>query len=176
MSQHNIEITPSVTVHTLLKEFPELEEVLINIAPPFKKLKNPILRKTIAKVATIQHIASVGGISLDELISKLRKTVGQPETDESYKSQDYFSEQPNWFSSDKVVRTINESKMKDKDKMTLIIILKEAKTVKIGEIIELVTSFLPAPGIDTLKNRGFSVWTRKESNNVIKSYFLKNVD
>ncbi len=176
MSHGNIEITPSVTVHNLLKAFPELEEVLINIAPPFKKLKNPILRRTIAKVATIRHIASVGGVSLNELISKLRETVGQPETDESYKSPDYFCEQPNWFSPDKVVCSINEAKLKDKDKMTLTSIIKEAKKVKKGEIIELVTSFLPAPGIDTLKNKGYSAWSRKESSNVIKSYFLKNVN
>ena len=78
MTQQKIDITPSVTVNALLKEYPELEEVLIEMAPPFKKLKNPILRRTIAKVATIRHIAAVGGIPLNELISKLRKAVGQP--------------------------------------------------------------------------------------------------
>lgn len=51
--QHMIDITPSVTVHTLLLEYPELEDVLIGIASPFKKLKNPILRKSVAKIATI---------------------------------------------------------------------------------------------------------------------------
>ncbi len=176
MSQKNIEITPSVTVHALLKAYPELEEVLIGLAPPFKKLKNPILRRTIAKVATIRQIASVGGIPLDELISRLRKEVGQPEATESYETQDYFGEQPNWFSPDKVVRSINEAELKDKDKMALAIVLKEAKSVKKGEIIELITSFLPAPGIDALKSKGYSAWTKKESDNVIKSYFLKNTD
>ncbi len=174
MSQNSIEITPSVTVHNLLKAYPELEEVLIGLAPPFKKLKNPILRRTIAKVATIRHIASVGGIPLNELISKLRKEVGQSEIDESYEDQDYYCEQPGWFSPDKVVRSINEAKVKDKDKMALSIILKEAKTVKKGKIIELITSFLPAPGIDALKRKGYSVWTKKESDDVIISYFLKN--
>jgi len=174
MSQNRIEITPSVTVHVLLKTYPELEEVLIGLAPPFKKLKNPILRRTIAKVATIRHIASVGGIPLNELISKLRKEVGQPEIAESYEDNDYFSEQPNWFSLDKVVRSINEAELKDKDKMALTIILKEARSVKKGEIIELVTSFLPAPGIDAMKKKGYSAWTKKESKDVIKSYFLKN--
>ena len=51
-----IKIVPTVTVHELLEAYPELEDVLIGIAPPFKKLKNPILRKTVAKVATIKHI------------------------------------------------------------------------------------------------------------------------
>ena len=64
MMKNKIEITPSVTIDALLKAYPELEEVLIGIAPPFKKLKNPILRRTIAKVATIRQIASVGGVPL----------------------------------------------------------------------------------------------------------------
>jgi len=174
MVQEKIDITPSVTVNALLKAYPELEEVLIGIAPPFKKLKNPILRRTIAKVATMRHIASVGGVSLNELISKLRKAVGQDEITESYEDENYYGEQPNWFNPNKVVRSIDEAKVKAKDKMALSIILKEAKTVKKGEIIELITSFLPAPGIDSLKNKGYSVWTKKESSDVIKSYFLKN--
>ena len=174
MAQNNLEIVPSVTVHDLLNAYPGLEDVLINMVPPFQKLKNPILRRTIAKVATIKNIASVGGIPLDELISRLRKEVGQFETADSFEDQEYFSEQPNWFSLDKVVRSINEANLKDKDKMALTIILKEAKSVKKGEIIELVTSFLPAPGIDAMKNKGYFVWTKKEGADVIKSYFLKN--
>jgi len=71
----SFEITPSVTVKSLLDAYPELEDVLINIAPPFKKLKNPLLRKSVAKVATIKHIASVGGIPLDELINKIREAI-----------------------------------------------------------------------------------------------------
>ena len=176
MSQNRIEITPSVTVHALLEAYPELEEVLIGIAPPFKKLKNPFLRKSVAKVATIKHISAVGGVPLDELIGKLREAVGQPESMDSYRAQDYFGEQPDWFSPDKISLSIDEGKVEDKDRMILVTILKEAKNVKKGEIIELVTSFLPAPGIDILKSKGYSVWTRKEGDDLIKSFFLKNTD
>jgi hypothetical protein len=68
-----MEITPSSKVNDLLKAFPELEETLIGIPPPFKKLKNPFLRRTVAKIATMKHIASVGNIQLNELINKLRE-------------------------------------------------------------------------------------------------------
>jgi len=60
--------------------------------------------------------------------------------------------------------------------MTLVAILQQAKNVKKGEIIELVTTFLPAPGIDTLRSKGYSAWTRKSEGGLIKSYFLKNTD
>lgn len=176
VSQNGLEITPSVTVHALLEAYPELEEVLIGIAPPFKKLKNPFLRKSVAKVATIEHISSVGGVPLDELIGKLREAVGLPESKESYSDQDYFGEQPDWFSPDKISLSVDEDKVDDKDRMTVVTILREAKNVKKGEIIELVTSFLPAPGIAILKSKGYSVWTRREHDDLIKSYFLKNTD
>lgn len=176
MSREKLDINPSVTVHALLEAYPELEDVLIGMAPPFKKLKNPILRRSVARVATIKHISSVGGVPLNELIGKLRKAVGQSESTDSYSDQDYFGEQPEWFSPDKVSLTVEEDKLEDKDRMTLVTILKGAKNVKRGEIIELITTFLPAPGIDILKSKGYSVWTRREGDNLIKSYFLKNRD
>ncbi len=151
-----------------------MEDVLIGIAPPFKKLKNPILRRSVAKVATIKHISSVGGVPLDELIGKLREAVGQEKSTDSYDDQDYFGEQPDWYSPEKVSLSLDEDKVEDKDRMTLAVILEAARNVQPGEIIELVTSFLPAPGIDILKSKGYSVWTRKEGDDLIKSYFLKN--
>ncbi len=174
MTKEHIEITPSTRVGDLLDNYPELEETLIGIAPPFKKLKNPFLRKTVAKVATLKHISSVGNVPLNELISKLRQAAGQPMTDESYEDENYFLEKPDWFSHEKIVRSFDESKIKDQTKITLATILVEAKDVKIDEIIELITTFLPAPGIDRMKSMGYSVWTVKEEENLIKTYFLKN--
>ena len=174
MTNNGIEIDPSVTVHELLEAYPELEDVLIGIAPPFKKLRNPFLRKTVAKVATIKHISSVGGVPLGELIAKLRDAVGQPPNNESYDDEEYFGEQPKWFSPDKVTLSVDEAKVENKDEMTLVVILRESKKVKAGEIIELVTTFLPAPGIDALRAKGYSVWVKKEDDGIIKSYFLKS--
>jgi hypothetical protein len=174
--QNELEITPAVTVHALLEAYPELEEVLIGMAPPFKKLRNPFLRNSVAKVATIKHISSVGNIPLNDLLDTLREAVGQSLSTKSYVDQQYFGEQPEWFAAEKISLSIDQDKTADKDTMTLVAILSEAKNVRQGEIIELVTSFLPAPGIDILKSKGYSVWTHKVNDNLIKSYFLKNTE
>ncbi len=174
MIKDHIEITPSTRVGDLLDNYPELEETLIGIAPPFKKLKNPFLRNSVAKVATIKHISSVGNVPLNELIKTLRQAVGQSITDESYEDENYFSEMPDWFSREKIVQSFDESKIEDKTRITLATILIEAKDVKKDEIIELTTTFLPAPGIDRMKSMGYSVWTVKEEDTLIKTYFLKN--
>ena len=58
----NLIITPKTKVLELIETYPELEDILIEIAPAFKKLKNPILRKTVAKIATLQQAAAIGNI------------------------------------------------------------------------------------------------------------------
>ena len=174
MKSDYIEITASTTVHELLTAYPELEETLISIAEPFKKLKNPLLRKSIAKIATLKHISAVGNVPLNDLVNELRQAVGQSEISESYEDEKYFLDQPDWFSKDRIVLSVNEEELEIKDKMTVVVILQEAKHIEKGEIIELTTTFLPAPGIETMKSKGYSVWTVKDDENLIKTYFLKN--
>lgn len=173
MNKEKLEITPKLTIHKLLEAYPELEDVLIDIAPPFKKLKNPFLRKSVAKVATIRHASSVAGLPLDELVRKLRVAVGQELSSESYSDENYFEEEPDWFSTDKIAATINESDVGSKDKMTIAYVLEAARALEKDSIIELVTGFMPAPGIDIMKSKGYLTWSKREENGFIKTYFLK---
>jgi hypothetical protein len=53
MSADDLSIEPSTKVAALLDRYPELEDVLIEMALPFKKLRNPILRRSVAKVASL---------------------------------------------------------------------------------------------------------------------------
>jgi len=92
----------------------------------------------------------------------------------SYEDEDYFGPKPDWFSAEKVSVSLVEGEAGDKDKMTVVAVLSEAKNLKKGEIIEIITTFLPAPGIDRMKAKGYSVWTTKSDNNTIRTYFMKN--
>ena len=65
-------ITPKTKVLELIETYPELEDVLIQYAPAFKNLKNPVLRRTVAKIATLQQAASIGGVKTEELINRLQ--------------------------------------------------------------------------------------------------------
>ncbi len=49
-------IIPDSKVGALLQEFPQLEDVLIQMSPAFGHLRNPVLRKTVAKVATLRQV------------------------------------------------------------------------------------------------------------------------
>jgi len=51
-------------------------------------------------------------------------------------------------------------------------LLRAAKDLDDGEIAELVTSHLPAPGIDILCAKGYRTWSLDEGH-VIKTYVSK---
>jgi len=65
-------ITPKTKIYDLLEAYPQLEDPLITAAPQFKKLKNPILRRTIARVTTLSQAATIGGIRVEDLVNALR--------------------------------------------------------------------------------------------------------
>ncbi len=172
-------ITASTKVGPLLDAYPDLEEVLIGIAPPFKKLKNPILRRSVAKVASLKHVAAVGRVPLDELLNRLRIAVGQEPVAghaEGEESGDYFSEQPPWFDKARIVRTIDELADTPAGAMALPIVVKAAESLEKGEILELVTTFLPAPGIDIMRKRGYDYWSLEEDPQLIRTYFIKGAE
>ena len=73
----SLAITPETKVGALLEAYPGIDDVLIEWVPAFEKLKNPILRKTVAKVATLQQAARIGGVSTRDMVRKLREATGQ---------------------------------------------------------------------------------------------------
>ncbi len=166
MEENKTDITPTTTVHNLLKSYPTLEKTLIDMAPPFKKLRNPILRNTIAKVATLKQAAAVGKIDLNKMISDLRKEAGLASLDVSFENENYLQEKPKWFSIEKITLFIDESKLEVENKMPVTLLLQKASKLKDEEILELITSFLPAPGIDVMKKKKYETWTIMETENL----------
>jgi DUF438 domain-containing protein len=66
-----MEINAKTKIDELLKQYPFLEEFLITLSPRFKGLKNPIMRKTMGKVATLEMASTVSGLKIDTLIASL---------------------------------------------------------------------------------------------------------
>jgi len=167
-------ILPSTRVGALLDRYPQLEDVLISLAPPFRKLKNPLLRKGVARVASLQHVAVVGGMSAGELVNKLRAAVGQSAIapGDSSDAVSYFPDQPDWFDAAKIVTSIDE-RAAERDKMPIAGVLQAAVHLGSTEIIELITTFIPAPGIDILKGKGFLVWSVRDEGKLVRTYLLR---
>ena len=66
-----MELHEKVKINDLLKKYPELLDFLVNKWPTFKKLKNPVLRKTIGKMATLNQAAAMAGIDVSMLLTEI---------------------------------------------------------------------------------------------------------
>ncbi|MCP4901655.1 MAG: DUF1858 domain-containing protein [bacterium] len=173
MVKEKTPITPQLTVAALLKDYPKLEDVLIGLAPPFAKLRNPLLRRSVAKVATLRQAAAAAGLELAPMVNTLRQAAGQdPWTnDETAEEQDYWAEQPPWFAEDRVVASFDDRHPGDPNVMSLVPVSKAAKRLHDGEILRLVTSHLPAPGIDQMTAKGYAFWCHRKADDLVHTFF-----
>jgi uncharacterized protein (DUF2249 family) len=61
---------------------PRLIEVFVAVAPAFARLRNPALRKVMARLVTVQQAARMAGVETDELLERLNGGAGQREDTE----------------------------------------------------------------------------------------------
>ena len=166
-------ITPRTKVHELLTAYPELEDVLIEIAPVFKKLKNPVLRRTIARVTTLQQAAQVGAVPVHTLVNTLRQKVGQDTLEGLEAGTAGHSEKPSWLVETSIVKRLDARPIIEQGGHPLGEVLESVKDLKPGEIFELTTPFLPAPLIERVVAQGFDNYAEKKAEDHFINYFLK---
>ncbi|MGQ9800541.1 MAG: DUF438 domain-containing protein [Candidatus Saccharicenans sp.] len=70
-----MELNEKASLHELLKHYPFLLDFLVQLSPAFKKLKNPVLRQTVARMASLKQVAAEGGMTTAELIEKIRQEI-----------------------------------------------------------------------------------------------------
>jgi uncharacterized protein (DUF2249 family) len=69
-------ISRDTKVGKMLKEHPQTLDVLLETSAHFRKLQNPLLRKTLAPRVTIEQASKIAGVNLSELLQKLNKKIG----------------------------------------------------------------------------------------------------
>ncbi|MDH4270695.1 MAG: DUF438 domain-containing protein [Candidatus Aminicenantes bacterium] len=70
-----MKIDAKMKIDDLLKKYPFLLDFLAGLSPRFARLKNPIMRKTIGRVATLQQVAGFGEMALPELLQKVQAEI-----------------------------------------------------------------------------------------------------
>ena len=167
-------ITPKTKIYDLLEAYPELEDILISSAPEFKKLKNPVLRKTIARITNIGQAATIGGLDVQDLVNRLREKVGQGNIDQlDDTGVKYVSVCPAWFKQEAVVNTIDINEMLNKGEQPVHEVLAAIKELDKNEILEIIASFIPAPLLDKTLSLEYKHWLKKISEREFRIYFMK---
>ncbi|ABM27681.1 DUF438 domain-containing protein [Nitratidesulfovibrio vulgaris] len=68
-------LSATTSIHDLVTSHPYLIEVLADYAPAFAKLRNPLLRNTLGRVATLQQAADLAGLELTGLMAHLARAI-----------------------------------------------------------------------------------------------------
>lgn len=170
--ENKIDITPKTTINEILTAMPFLEDKLIEISPVFAKLKNPVLRRTVGKVATVQQAAAIASISTVKLVNELRKAAGLTEMElKDEPKKDHHK--PNWVNDGKIVVEYNAGPDIEQGMHPAAKIKKETADLKEGEIYKLITPFVPVPLINILKDNGMKVFNERISETEVFTYVSK---
>jgi len=163
-------ITPQTKVAKLLEAYPDLEEVLIGMAPAFGKLRNPVLRRSVAKVATLRQVAKVGGVSLAEMINVLREKAGISDRLATEESVTDPGERPVWAVKENVASVLDARPLLDAGQHPLGQVLTALGEMAPGEVFELTAPFTPVPLLEVVNTKGFEAWWFEESPELVKVY------
>jgi len=151
-------INPETTVGALLEAYPEVESVLIGIAPAFAKLRNPVVRRTVARVATLEQAARIGGVSLQAMILKLREATGQPGADlPVFDRLEAKGDDLAWLEQGRVVEEIDADAMLERGVHPIGKVREAVGALGPGEVVVLRSSFRPEPLIETMRRAGATV-------------------
>jgi phage-related protein len=174
MKKEELIITPKTKVFDIIEAYPELEDILIAYVPTFEKLKNPVLRRTVGKVATLQQAAIIGNVNVGDLVNHLREKIGQNTEEINTEEQQYNYQKPEWFDADKVAIQFDVREMLAKGEHPVAQVMEDLKKQKEDEIYQLIAPFLPVPLIDKASSLNFIHWIKKENDELFFIYFIKN--
>lgn len=151
-----MDINGLIRIHDLLKEYPELEDVIVEINPVYRKLKNPLLRKTVGKIATVEQAAGVGGMGVTEFVNRLRKAVGQTPIEPVAREDESEAQAAGWM-SDEPADMVNGNELLAAKENPLQIVTARVKELSPGQFLLLRTDFRPAPMIDNMRKQAHQV-------------------
>jgi hypothetical protein len=140
-------ILASWKISEVLKEHPELLDVLVGLTPAFSKLRNPVLRRVQTRLVTVQQAARIAGLEPGYLVRTLNQAVGitPPDVDHVPETGTPDAGPPPWVATAPVVRELDVREMLDKGQEPFRLITGTAREVGAGEAFALVTGFEPLP-------------------------------
>lgn len=150
-----MDITPQTRVGPMLDAHPELEAVLLELSPAFAKLKNPVLRRTVAKLATLETAAGMAGLQPRELVAALRRALGQPVEEAPEAGASPTGPAPAWVQEGSIRTTLEADALLARGQSPLSAALEAARQLQAGEVLLVTVAFRPQPLIETLEKQHY---------------------
>jgi len=166
------EITLETKIADLLNGYEGMKDILIEINPKFKKLNNPVLRRTLAKIAGVRQAAIVGGMDPVDLLNQLRLAVGQEPLENVTEEKSVVSDVPVWITEEPKV-ILNANEILDNDKNPLAEAHQVLKKLEEGDTIRIDADFQPEPLIEEFIKSGHEVYCQEIDDSRFVTYVKK---
>ena len=152
-------VNPETRIGPLLDAHPELETVLVALSPEFRRLQNPLLRRTVARVATVAQAAKIGGLTVPALVKALRRALGQ-EVDAGcmHTPPQDVEPEPDWVRGAQPVTRFDADEILGRAGTPVGEVISWLANARAGDVVTLRAPFFPAPLVDAVHAKGHQSW------------------
>lgn len=171
----NQAINSKTRISQLIKADKQVIEALVSLSSNFKRLRNPILRKTLARRVTIGEAAQIGGVSAEAILDQLRGLGFQVEEADSENrniEEDLDLNQVQQLPEEAFVE-LDVRPVIEAGRDPFPDIMETEKQVKAGQCLVIINSFKPLPLMEFFQKKGYACCCKQAGTDLFKAYFLK---
>lgn len=158
-------VLASWKVSEVLKRYPELLDVLVDLNPTFRMLRNPITRKVQSRLVTVAQAAEIAGMEPADLVRSLNQAIGITapvvEAGEGPAADGAAGGPPPWVDTAPVGTEVDARPFQKTGQEPFSVIMAAVREVEVGQVLRLRNTFEPVPLYDVLGMRGFVHFTRQ---------------
>ncbi len=161
-------------VKDALDRYPELGEVLVSLSPKYKRLTNKRIYNTVARWATFNDVARMGGLSVCTILHTLNEKTGMvselekvfPECIQRV-SPPAQMEKPRWVESVKQLHILD---VRNREDFFFTEIMTQLADLNVDTGLKIVHSFYPAPLIGMLEEEGYEYFYEENPDGTVHLY------
>jgi len=151
-------------VKEALEAHPELQEVLLELSPRFRLLRNRAVFATVSRWATFADVARMAGLSLCEVLHRVNRALGTEEElfahapdclAEARRGPVAAAARPDWLESARQTVVLD---VRHRDDFFLPEILDALRHLASGQVLQVISAFYPAPLIEMLREEGYALF------------------
>ncbi len=168
-----MKVTANTKISKILNAQPEAIDIISGINKNFRKLQNPILRRSLATRVSVKDAAKIGKISVTDFLKELEKAGFEVDYSVNEQAEKDIYIMPPDFSNREIV-TLDVRPIITEGKDPFGYINKAAKSIKPEQILLIINDFEPIPLIDYLIGKNFVHWMKQDDEGNYLTYFKLN--
>ncbi len=166
-------IDSKTKISKILKQKPEAIGIISDINSNFKKLQNPILRRSLAARVSVSDAARIGKVNVNDFLKALEGIGFEVDYNQEDDAQTETNDIPPDFSNKKIV-TLDVRPIIAEGKDPFGHINKVAKKIKREEVLLIINDFEPIPLVEYLVSKNFIHWMTEDKEGNYLTYFKLN--